>query len=84
MKLATPSSYFVGWDVGAWNCDKNGTSRDAIVILDEQRVIVGEPWRGNLRFKEHIQWASDQNQLAEVGGYLRSLPEDQWYHFGEL
>jgi hypothetical protein len=37
-----------------------------------------------LRFKEHIQWAQDNQQIAEIGLYLRSLPEDQWYHLGEL
>ena len=37
-----------------------------------------------LRFKEHILWASEQNQLDEVGFYLRSLTENDWYHFGEL
>lgn len=42
-------AYFVGWDVGGWNCDKNGASRDAIVILDASLAIVGKPWRGNLR-----------------------------------
>ena len=24
---------FIGWDVGGWNCDKNPTSRDALVVL---------------------------------------------------
>lgn len=42
-------SFYVGWDVGGWNCDKNGKSRDAIVILDAAMQIVGTPWRGNLR-----------------------------------
>jgi hypothetical protein len=46
---ATSSSFFIGWDVGGWNCDKNRKSRDAIVILDADRNVVGEPWRGNLR-----------------------------------
>jgi hypothetical protein len=41
--------YFIGWDVGGWNCDKNGKSRDAIVVLDTSLAIVGRPWRGNLR-----------------------------------
>ena len=27
--------YYVGWDVGAWHCDKNTNSRDAIAVLDE-------------------------------------------------
>ncbi len=41
--------WFIGWDVGGWNCDKNKNSRDAIVILDADHEIVGSPWRGNLR-----------------------------------
>lgn len=50
MKSQAPSpSFFMGWDVGGWNCDKNSTSRDAIVILDDTLTIVGQPWRGNLR-----------------------------------
>ena len=40
---------FIGWDVGGWNCDNNGKSRDAIVIIDEMLGNVGKPWRGNLR-----------------------------------
>jgi len=42
-------SFFVGWDVGGWNCDKNPRSRDAIVVLDEHQKLVGKPWCGNLR-----------------------------------
>ena len=42
-------TFFIGWDVGGWNCDKNGKSRDAIVILDKNVEMVGQPWRGNLR-----------------------------------
>lgn len=43
------SNFYIGWDVGGWNCDKNPRSRDAIVILDSDLKIVGHPWRGNLR-----------------------------------
>jgi hypothetical protein len=44
------SAHFsIGWDVGGWNCDKNASSRDAIVILDSNGKIAGIPWRGNLR-----------------------------------
>ncbi|HOW15144.1 hypothetical protein [Methanosarcina sp.] len=43
------NSFFIGWDVGGWNCDKNKDSQDAIVILDSALIIVGKPWRGNLR-----------------------------------
>lgn len=41
--------FFIGWDVGGWNCDKNGLSRDALVILNNSLDLVGDPWRGNLR-----------------------------------
>lgn len=40
---------FIGWDVGAWNCDTNPTSRDALVVLDGSGGKIGQPWRGNLR-----------------------------------
>ncbi len=43
------AAWYVGWDVGGWNCDKNSKSRDAIVILDANRTVAGKPWRGNLR-----------------------------------
>ncbi|MEI7252159.1 hypothetical protein [Pectobacterium versatile] len=43
------AGYFIGWDVGGWNCDTNPKSRDAIVILDTKLNLVGKPWRGNLR-----------------------------------
>ncbi len=46
---ASRASFFIGWDVGGWNCDKNSTSRDAIVILNGAKDIVGMSWRGNLR-----------------------------------
>jgi hypothetical protein len=43
-----PSAFYIGWDVGGWNCDKNGKSRDALVILDADMNLIGKPWRGNL------------------------------------
>lgn len=42
-------AWYIGWDVGGWNCDKNGKSRDALVILDGELQVIGKPWRGNLR-----------------------------------
>ena len=42
------------------------------------------PIEKQLRFKEHIQWAQDHGQIEAVGAYLRSLPEEEWYHLGEL
>lgn len=49
--LQSSVEYFIGWDVGAWNCD-TGDSRDALCILTENDrgpQLVGRPWRGNLR-----------------------------------
>lgn len=43
---------FVGWDVGAWNCDRNRESRDALCVLEERDdlpAVVGTPSWGNLR-----------------------------------
>lgn len=48
-RLKDRQTYYVGWDVGGWNCDKNPASRDALVILDSAKELVGIPWRGNLR-----------------------------------
>lgn len=43
------ANYYIGWDVGGWNCDRNANSRDAIVILDDDLSVIGSLWRGNLR-----------------------------------
>lgn len=59
------SRFAIGWDVGGWNCDRNRLSRDAIVILDQQRKILGTPWRGNL--STHIR------QSKNTGGFLSAL-----------
>ncbi len=59
------SSYFVGWDVGGWNCDKNKASRDGIVILNEALTTVGDSWRGNLRMTI--------NEAATTRDWLREL-----------
>jgi hypothetical protein len=43
---------FLGWDVGAWNCDRNRESRDALCALKlgvSGPVVLGNSWRGNLR-----------------------------------
>lgn len=42
------------------------------------------PIEKQLRFKEHLEWASAKGQLGEIGGFLRSLTEEQWCHFGEV
>jgi predicted nuclease with RNAse H fold len=47
--MTAPRAWYIGWDVGAWNCEKNANSRDALVVLNQQGELVGKPWRGNLR-----------------------------------
>ena len=42
------------------------------------------PIEKQLRFREHIQWAAKNGQIEEIGNYLRTLTEEEWYHFGEL
>ena len=37
-----------------------------------------------LQFKRYIEWAADNNQIEEVGKYLRSLSEKDWVHIGEI
>ncbi|ELJ8563973.1 hypothetical protein [Vibrio cholerae] len=47
--MSAGEAWYIGWDVGAWNCEKNANSRDALVVLNQQGELVGKPWRGNLR-----------------------------------
>jgi len=37
-----------------------------------------------LVLQEQIEWASEQNQLDEIGSFLRLLPEEDWAHYGEI
>ncbi len=62
---ARTAGYFIGWDVGGWNCDSNGKSRDALVLLDATRRMVGTPWRGNLR--------ATINAAATTGAWVTAL-----------
>jgi hypothetical protein len=67
--------FFIGWDVGGWNCDHNSASRDALVILDADLAIVGTPWRGNLR--ESINAASDAHAwLTSLFELCQATPTD--------
>lgn len=63
--MALQRKIFIGWDVGGWNCDYNPKSRDALVILDSEREILGQPWRGNLR--------STINESANTEEFVRNL-----------
>jgi len=35
------------------------------------------------QFQRYLEWAADQNQIDEVGKYLKTLSENDWVHFGE-
>lgn len=37
-----------------------------------------------LRFRAHLDWALEHDQLAEIGAFLRALPEESWCHLGEV
>ncbi len=65
MISAGSSPLLIGWDVGAWNCDKNPSSLDALVVLDSQRKLMGKPWCGSLRRMI--------NQSAYTDDFLRRL-----------
>jgi hypothetical protein len=68
-----PSKFYMGWDVGGWNCDKNGKSRDALVILDAELKLVGKPWRGNLRTV--INASTDGTDwINQVFGLCKDVP----------
>ena len=36
----TMSTYYVGWDVGAWHCEKNTKSKDCFCLLDENGCAI--------------------------------------------
>lgn len=79
MISASSSPLLIGWDVGAWNCDKNPNSRDALVVLDSQRKLMGKPWRGSLR--RLINQSADTDDfvhrllgLCELVDHDRSAP----------
>jgi hypothetical protein len=55
------SVFYISWDVGGWNCEKNANSRDALAILDADLNLIGQPWRGNLT--DAINW----EQHLEIG-----------------
>ena len=40
------------------------------------------PIEKQFQFKKYLEWASDNNQIEEIGKYLRFLPENDWTHFG--
>src|SRR5271165_5881069 len=64
--------YFVGWDVGGWNCEKNPGSRDALAVLGQDGEVLrvcGQVFRGNLRrdINEHSDLADIVNARCKTG-----------------
>ncbi|AWG22906.1 hypothetical protein FFWV33_15915 [Flavobacterium faecale] len=52
--------YYIGWDVGAWNCDKNKSSKDAIVIISpDDTIFYGK--RNNIR-----DWLNTATTTKEI------------------
>jgi predicted nuclease with RNAse H fold len=57
--------YFVGWDVGAWNCRRTSGSQDALVVLASENStpkLCGRVFRGPLR-----------SEIAEIESLPRLL-----------
>lgn len=57
------NKYYIGWDVGAWNCDKNKSSKDAFIIIDNKDRILGQ-FRGNCR--ELINKADSYKEIIKA------------------
>lgn len=72
-------TFYVGWDLGGGNFDKNPASRDALVILDSARELVGIPWRGSLRMTLNEASSSEilTNRILELY-QLKIDPEDSF------
>ncbi len=48
------TNFYIGWDVGGWNCERNPKSRDSLAVLQEhdgRLAIAGRVSRGNIRDK---------------------------------
>jgi hypothetical protein len=65
--------FYVGWDVGAWNCSQKSNSQDAFVVLtadDDNLRIAGKAFRGPLR--------DEIVAIETVGALLSQLCEVQF------
>jgi hypothetical protein len=76
-------NYYIGWDVGGWNCDRNRRSRDALCVLTgnwDDLKIAGDPWRGNLRGALSDVGRDDilPTILKEIGIELREGDTATW------
>ncbi len=41
------------------------------------------PFSKMWRLREHLEWAEEHGALDDVLKYISTLPESEWYHFGE-
>lgn len=82
MTTTACSELFIGWDVGSWNCDKNPSSRDTLVVLDSQRKLTGEPWRGSLRRVINQSVGTDDFLLQIQTVRIQKVPDSLGYRGG--
>jgi hypothetical protein len=79
MPVGSPHSrealFHIGWDVGAWNCDRNKESRDALVILADHGI--GKPQRAGacagLNLRSEL---NDQFGCGLITAFLRRCGVD--------
>lgn len=67
-----------------WNMlpgkQRNGTGWEPPLPLILAAWSDTPPLSKMLRLSEHLKWAADHGSLDSVGAFVRSLPENQWYH----
>jgi hypothetical protein len=66
----------VGWDVGAWHCDRPTGSQDALVVKDGAERDIGARWRGNLTAS--LQTATTSSEFIGEVWRLCKVPAE--YH----
>ncbi|MCK9197993.1 MAG: hypothetical protein WC123_04320 [Bacilli bacterium] len=59
----------------------NDEPADPVIIDYNWYNII--PIEKQFQFKSYIKWAEKNDQLEEIGEYLRFLSEEDWEHFGE-
>lgn len=72
--------YFLGWDVGAWNCNKRSKSQDALAVLadnDGLLALQGKVFRGPLRTE--IAEVATVASLLKAHCGIETQPNDTFY-----
>lgn len=71
------TTFYIGWDVGAWSCTADSKSCDALVILDENGNQAGKSFRGN-KIKSILNEAADTEQFLNLFFHCCEVPnQDQ-------